>query len=451
MICPRCGTENGDSSLKCVKCWKPLKPAESGPYLGSGTKLPEKTPSEKLPPVKLRRMISILVLIAVLFSVLPSLIENIGKMEDIKEKLKQEAARLTSEPSSDIEESIKAVEANRKDRVLALIEQKPSLVNEPLMGKSSGRKGESSIATRPLHAAAGKGHLEMVRLLLDRGADLHGRGDCERTPLHVACRNAKVEVMSILFERGAKVDEIDCYGGTPLHSAMEYRQRDAKHVLLLLQKGAAPNARDKEQQTPLHVAVKSGNGWAAAILCSRGADLNVRDRSGKTPADLAREAKNEGIAAWLGSSEGCRGLAETYGRTRAVGEDRLKLAVWLYECEARFERSCTNAGYAYDYGKGVAANPVRAAELYRKGCDGGSMQGCTNLGYAYKHGEGVPVDIVRAVDLYRKACDGGNMMGCSNLGNCYRNGTGVEHDLAKAKELFKKACAGGYTNACKSQ
>ena len=87
MICPRCGTENGDSSLKCVKCWKPLKPAESGPYLGSGTKLPEKTPSEKLPPVKIRRMLSILVLIAVLFSVLPSLIENIGKMEDIKEKL----------------------------------------------------------------------------------------------------------------------------------------------------------------------------------------------------------------------------------------------------------------------------------------------------------------------------------------------------------------------------
>ena len=80
MICPRCGTENGDSSLKCVKCWKPLKPAESGPYLGSGTKRPEKTPSEKLPPVKIRRMLSILVLIAVLFSALPLLIENIGKM-----------------------------------------------------------------------------------------------------------------------------------------------------------------------------------------------------------------------------------------------------------------------------------------------------------------------------------------------------------------------------------
>lgn len=476
MICPKCGTENGDSSLKCVKCWRPLKPLESGHYLGSKPKLPEQTSSKKLPPVKIKRMVSILLLIAVLFSVIPLLIENIGKIGDIKEKVKQEAIRLTSEPK---EEMIEAVKANQRDKVLALLEQKPSLVNEPLIGRGGGGgKGESFVVTRPLHTAAEKGHLEMVRLLLDRGADIHGKGYCEQTPLHVASRNAQVEVMSHLFERGAKVNAVDCYGGTPLYSAMEYRRRDAKHVLLLLQKGAALNARDKEQQTPLHSAAMSGNGWAASILCAHGADLKARNRSGKTPADVAREGKNEDTAAWLGSAEGCRGLAETYARTGTVGEDRLKLAVWLYECDVRFETSCTNAGYAYKSGKGVTANPVRAVELYRKGCDGGSMtgcnnlgnaydngkgvvadpvrgaelhrkacdggemMGCTSLGYAYKHGQGVAADPMRAAELYRKACDGGNMMGCSNLGNSYRDGVGVPRDLARANELFKKACDG---------
>jgi len=99
MICPKCGTENGDSSIKCVKCWRPLQPTEKGPWLGSKPKLPDQTPSNKLPPVRVRRIISILLMMGVLFSVIvPFLIENIGKIQDIKEKVRREAIRPTPLP-----------------------------------------------------------------------------------------------------------------------------------------------------------------------------------------------------------------------------------------------------------------------------------------------------------------------------------------------------------------
>lgn len=116
MICPKCGTENGDSSLKCVKCWRPLQPTEKGPWLGSKPKLPEQTPSKKLSPVRVRRIVSILLVMGVLFSVIvPFLIEKIReyKIQDLKEKARQEAIRPTPVPKE--AEAAPAV-TNREER-----------------------------------------------------------------------------------------------------------------------------------------------------------------------------------------------------------------------------------------------------------------------------------------------------------------------------------------------
>ncbi|MCI7236814.1 hypothetical protein [Campylobacter sp.] len=38
----------------------------------------------------------------------------------------------------------------------------------------------------------------------------------------------------------------------------------------------------------------------------------------------------------------------------------------------------------YDNGNGVEKNEQKAAELYKKACDGGNMDGCRNLGVMYE-------------------------------------------------------------------
>ncbi|MDY6124250.1 MAG: tetratricopeptide repeat protein, partial [Campylobacter sp.] len=101
-------------------------------------------------------------------------------------------------------------------------------------------------------------------------------------------------------------------------------------------------------------------------------------------------------------------------------------------------------GAKNDYEQGIAfynnKEYDKAAELFKKVCDGREVRGCNNLGVMYDKGNGVEKNEQKAVELYKKACDGGEMSGCGNLGTMYAKGEGVEEDLDKAVQLYKKAC-----------
>ena len=62
----------------------------------------------------------------------------------------------------------------------------------------------------PLHAAAGGGHLETVRILLDAGADVHGHGDVHEAEVIgwasslVRPEDVRMHVLPLLLERGAR-------------------------------------------------------------------------------------------------------------------------------------------------------------------------------------------------------------------------------------------------------
>ena len=76
-----------------------------------------------------------------------------------------------------------------------------------------------------LHAASQGTSVEAVRLLLDRGADVHARTDIKATPLHIAAFNGRLEVVKLLCLRGADPHAKDKDGYTPLEDA-RYRSAD---------------------------------------------------------------------------------------------------------------------------------------------------------------------------------------------------------------------------------
>jgi cytohesin len=131
--------------------------------------------------------------------------------------------------------------------------------------------------------------VEMVDLLVERGADVNGRGYESGNAVILASFKAQTEKLERLIAHGADVNRPAADDGrTALHVAAGWGykgERSLTVIRMLLSSGADINARDEQQQTPLHWAAQEGNKDAAELLVQNGADRTVRDSAGKTPGD----------------------------------------------------------------------------------------------------------------------------------------------------------------------
>ena len=117
-----------------------------------------------------------------------------------------------------------------------------------------------------LIVSSANGHSEMVKLLLDSGADVHAvDSSMKATALHAAAYLRHPEVMKILIEYGIDIDAQGFYNGyTALHDAVW--QNNIKGVKLLVNAGARLDIKGKKGDTPLDLAKKSGHKEIVAIL-----------------------------------------------------------------------------------------------------------------------------------------------------------------------------------------
>ncbi|MDQ7821241.1 MAG: ankyrin repeat domain-containing protein [Candidatus Eremiobacteraeota bacterium] len=190
--------------------------------------------------------------------------------------------------------------------VKILLHSNPGLLNKKVPEKAL--QGNT-----PLHEAAGKGHLEMVKFLVEKGAVADAKNNCGDTPLYEAAKNGHSAVMEYLISRGADVKAKDTLGRTILHGAASGGNIYAMRLLTrsmpdsppgeaamaaaapekdkALQPLAEVNYRDKWGSTPLHEAIKAWAPDVASLLIGKGADVNAKDSGyqakGKTPLHYA--------------------------------------------------------------------------------------------------------------------------------------------------------------------
>ncbi|XP_065335721.1 transient receptor potential channel pyrexia-like [Cloeon dipterum] len=124
-----------------------------------------------------------------------------------------------------------------------------------------------------------------IRLLKEYGAACQEKSSKGMTPLHLACREQSVECAKLLLE-SCDINEQDKEERTPLHMALGRPESTEITEFLVCQAGIKVNMPDKHGFIPLHIAALNEQAMAAAILIRAGADLTARTNRGSTALRL---------------------------------------------------------------------------------------------------------------------------------------------------------------------
>ena len=134
----------------------------------------------------------------------------------------------------------------------------------------------------PLHIAARNGHMDVVQLLIDTGADPKRADRDGWTPLKLAAEHGHEDVLEFFLDKGGDPQEVYRNWTTPLHWAASRGHKAV--VQLLLDRGADANTADDEKMIPLHWAMDGKcNNDVLHLLIEHGARVNWQDMRGKTP------------------------------------------------------------------------------------------------------------------------------------------------------------------------
>jgi ankyrin repeat protein len=182
-----------------------------------------------------------------------------------------------------------------------------------LLAKGADARAVSAQQGSALLEAAQYGDIDVMRLLIDRGADVNlAITSSALTPLGNAVSSNEFESVKLLLAHGARVDgpALNDHGKvrngrlslgnlTALMLAAPYGSPAL--IDLLLKAGSDVNAKDERALTPLMLAVASETQDAQVVqrLLSAGADVNARSTSGETALDWADKFGNRKVIAVL--------------------------------------------------------------------------------------------------------------------------------------------------------
>lgn len=154
-----------------------------------------------------------------------------------------------------------------------------------ILAKATSLGVKDEVIRVALHWAVISNRLEMAKYLLDEGATVDGNDEyAGYTPL---METSMLEMVQLLVSRGAKINAKNKMNYTPLHKAVfnymgaGVKEKDCDKILtLLLEKGADVDAQDNNGITPLMMAVQKLS--PTKILIDKGAKLDIQNTNGET-------------------------------------------------------------------------------------------------------------------------------------------------------------------------
>ncbi|KAG5810588.1 hypothetical protein H9Q74_005719 [Fusarium xylarioides] len=158
----------------------------------------------------------------------------------------------------------------------------------------------------PLHIAARCGFITPVAELLERNiaCSIRRKDNEQREPIHDACLNGNPDIVKMLLNSGADIEApVNCNGSRPLHEACWSGVHEVVDLLLTWEKPADPGAIVSTGWTPLYVAVHDGHEEIVKRLLrlpDQSLNINTIEKdSGFTTLNLAIVRGNQTIVSDL--------------------------------------------------------------------------------------------------------------------------------------------------------
>lgn len=150
----------------------------------------------------------------------------------------------------------------------------------------------SNLDRSPVIAAASGRWVDAVRVLLDAGVDPNARSKHGAVSLYPAIRNRALEVVKLLVERGGRIDEGDGALAVAQVDSTDH-SADREFFDQLLSLGAQVDARAPGGWTALMSSARKGHEGNVRFFLARGADVELMDDKGQTALGLAQAERKE--------------------------------------------------------------------------------------------------------------------------------------------------------------
>lgn len=184
------------------------------------------------------------------------------------------------------------------NEIVRLIENDPGKANEAL--SKEALRLRNSVGETLLHFFAIEREIEIVKLILGKGAEIDALDTCHRSPLMYASMLGYPEIVQLLLRHGADPN-LQAHGENALRNALSSQRYEVADILI--EAGANVNQCDPTGETMLFEAVRTEDTKMIQYLLQNGAKKEIKNMFKDTVSDIALERENYAIAEMLKKSK----------------------------------------------------------------------------------------------------------------------------------------------------
>src|SRR5690606_20745120 len=155
-----------------------------------------------------------------------------------------------------------------------------------------------SHAVTPLLRACYSNNMMLIRLLIEKGADVFQTSANGFSPVHYACAHNQKQLVEFFLNQGLDVNaRTPTQGAVTMGSYLDFveKAQDLSSDSLF----NLSSSYTSGGESLLHIAVKNGHLYMVELLLGKGADVNIQDESENTPLHYAASNGSKDIVALL--------------------------------------------------------------------------------------------------------------------------------------------------------